>query len=260
MSEVEVARKVRSVCEKMGMGARSVELLGWVNVGDRLVRLLPDECVDNRTGYGFIPNRGEVFVVVQLSGDGIPKCVSTQRDLTAYLFLEKMAFPEDYEAAYKGTQQQPEKEEKAVEITEYQFEWILENADKKPMKDLSAEELKALYDALYSGDDMVIVEVLNNVKGTWHEVGKHSPWWDSSYRVMRKVKDTPLNIAWEWVDPKWNYAAMDEDRRVFLYADEPYIKLSEYLYWSLRSDVQRYNPPALTTDGIDWKRSLTKRP
>ena len=147
-----------------------------------------------------------------------------------------------------------------MESTEDQFEWILENADNKPTKDLSAEELKALYDAMYSGDNMVIIEVLCDTQYTWHTTECHAPYGGTSYRVKRKVVQTPLNIAWEWVDHKWNYAAMDEDKCVFLCDEEPHIRSEEATYWSMRCDYHKYNPPALTTDGIDWKRSLTKRP
>lgn len=258
MSEAEVVRKVQSVCEKLGMSSWEAEVRGMVKIGDKLVALMPDEFVDNGNSSGFIPDRGEVFMVIRVDADGAPGCKSTQRDLRLYLSLNKMAFPEDYEAAYKGTQQ-PEKEEKVVESTEDQFEWILENTDKKPTKDLSAEELKELYDAMYSGDNMVIIEVLCDTQYTWHTTECHAPYGGTSYRVKRKVKDTPLTISWKWIDPKWNWAAMDGPGVVFLYEKQP--KLGGIIWTTnWRGAVLEYNPPALIKDGIDWKRSLTKRP
>ena len=152
------------------------------------------------------------------------------------------------------------KEESNVE--EEQFEFLFENKDKVQFKDLSAEQMKLIVDAIYSVDH--IVEVASTRCDKWYL--KESPDWlgASSYRVKRKAAcKTPLDIPWELIDKKYNYAAMDAPGQVVcLYSKEPYVTEGSDV-WYMRADCSLVTLPKwfnIDTTGINWKRSLTKRP
>ncbi|MDF7671143.1 hypothetical protein PT276_08065 [Orbaceae bacterium ESL0721] len=79
------------------------------------------------------------------------------------------------------------------------------------------------------------------------------------YRI--KPKATPLPIPWEVIPSNWKFAAMDSDGEVFIFTGEPYI-LERGLQWWCRSafEVRFADILKIDTTGIDWRKSLTKRP
>lgn len=255
MSGKEIFRKVPSVCGYLS--ARDAEKVGLITVGMQLVLLKPNEMYYCMETLPYNYEKGCVVEVKELDGDGIPYCYFPSQDTSSCLSLKRLAYPSVYEAVYKDVQQ-PEKEE--VGMKEDQYEWIVENPDKKPTKDLSARELKALYDAMNVRDSLVTVEILGKVEDAWFVVGGHDPGWTYAYRVKRKVVDTPLDIPWEFVDKKYKYAAMDENGSVWFTDKEPYIESSTDTSWTSKGVYVEKSILTHDTSGINWKRSLTKRP
>ncbi|MDF7671131.1 hypothetical protein PT276_08005 [Orbaceae bacterium ESL0721] len=74
-------------------------------------------------------------------------------------------------------------------------------------------------------------------------------------------KATPLPIPWEIIPSKWKFAAMDFDGEVYMFNGEPYV-LERGYHWSCRSEVDSRIVDIINIDttGIDWRKSLTKRP
>ena len=81
----------------------------------------------------------------------------------------------------------------------------------------------------------------------------------NKYRLKQEPTLTPLPISrelWSYIDKKWQYAAMEQDGRIFFYHAKPII---EGDYWSASSNMSDC-PLNINTDGIDWKLSLTEQP
>lgn len=141
--------------------------------------------------------------------------------------------------------------------TEDQYEWILENPDKKPTKYLSAEELKALYDAMYNSNGLVIVDIKSN--NGWCKCNlEHAPMVDHVYRVKRKIVETPLDIPWGLIDDVYNYAAMYKSGAVYFYESEPFVKESREDWWPDGDDFTK-SFLKHNINGINWKHSLARR-
>lgn len=147
---------------------------------------------------------------------------------------------------------------RAVPVKE-QFEWVFENVVQTPFRDLSAEEMKLIVDAFASYEQ--IVEELTPREG-WKPVEECTTHISGVYRVKRKVVATPLDIPWNLIDVRWKWAAMDNTRDVYLYECEPHTRATHGVWstsyesrFKLISDCLQLN-----TEGIDWNRSLTKRP
>lgn len=70
---------------------------------------------------------------------------------------------------------------------------------------------------------------------------------------------TPIDLPWEWIDDRYQWAAMDEDGYLWLYTAEPQISAKrwcfEYGGYHYLNDILK-----IDTTGIDWRTSLTKRP
>ena len=71
-----------------------------------------------------------------------------------------------------------------------------------------------------------------------------------------------LDIKWDKVDPKFNFAAMHEDGQVWLYSERP--EMVDF-GWSVRSSTNSvafysiYGEESLK-EQVDWKDTLTQRP
>ncbi len=82
---------------------------------------------------------------------------------------------------------------------------------------------------------------------------------DFQYRV-KQPEPQPLDIPWGYVHTAINYAAMDEDGRIFFYSGKPSIGVSRWSY----KDCSCYPLPLLMVikkDQVtDWKLTLTERP
>ena len=160
---------------------------------------------------------------------------------------------ENYRAHYA-----PEDYCRVIPVEE-QFEWVFENADNIPFKELSAEDMKKIVDAFLSYDQ--IVEELTLSKD-WKPVEECATYVSGIYRVKRKVVATPLDIPWQHIKDVFKYAAMDKSGYVYLYENKPYIEEGDFAwYWETGTDYLNFTHHFnIQTDGIDWKRSLTKRP
>ena len=142
--------------------------------------------------------------------------------------------------------------------TEDQYEWILENPDGKMTKELSAQELKVLYDAAYTDDKNVVVDCLDAC-GIWYRYDtKHAPWADYIHRVSRKITATPLDIPWDLIDNVYNYAAMDKNCNVYFYKSEPFVKEGREDWWPDGGDFTK-SLLKHNINGINWEHSLAKR-
>ena len=140
---------------------------------------------------------------------------------------------------------------RAIPVEE-KFEWVFENAECTPLRDLPTEELKAVVDAFETTD--YVVETLT--PGGWLQVMMPYLATPTCYRVKRKIVDTPLDIPWKHINRRWKWAAMDKSGSVYLYENKPSVG-ETYYKWACVSCDRHFN---IQTDGIDWKRSLTKRP
>lgn len=142
---------------------------------------------------------------------------------------------------------------RAVPVKE-QFEWVLENKDQTPFKDLSAEEMKLVVDAVYI-ETAAVFETFTCGAWWWHDVRVEHIVGGAIYRVKRELA-TPLDIPWEHVKEDFKYAAMDENGVVWVYEGLP-VRGSEHWFGNNCIELKAIDIP---TEGIDWKNSLTLRP
>lgn len=79
---------------------------------------------------------------------------------------------------------------------------------------------------------------------------------DANYRI----KSHELSITremWAMIDKEWKWAAKDKDGDVWFYTKRP--RRVNYC-WHVDPGECALNVLALNTDGIDWRKSLTRRP
>lgn len=92
----------------------------------------------------------------------------------------------------------------------------------------------------------------------WGDVPK--PVWDWScfeYRIKPKVIKK-LVLPWDFIDKKYNYAAIDSGGDIYLYESEP-LK-NKYQWYSGGENQGVGREIVIDTDGVDWEESLTERP
>ena len=79
-----------------------------------------------------------------------------------------------------------------------------------------------------------------------------------NYRI--KSHELPITREmWGMLDKKWKWAAKDENDQIYFYTDEPYVFGNDN-YWCVRGGRCIKSILAINADGIDWRKSLTKRP
>jgi hypothetical protein len=76
--------------------------------------------------------------------------------------------------------------------------------------------------------------------------------------VYSKPATKKLDINWDFVNPKFNYAAIDDGGRVFFYELKPNFLTS--IWVSDGGEVVHADLLHIDTTDIDWKDSLTHRP
>lgn len=101
-----------------------------------------------------------------------------------------------------------------------------------------------------------------NICGEWEKSTILFPSMDYEYRI--KPISTPLPISrelWSYIDKKWLYAAMDEDKKIHFYTKTPILECDEWRFIK-RCDSDDWIECALNinTNGINWETSLTERP
>ncbi|WP_143425940.1 hypothetical protein [Gilliamella sp. wkB308] len=110
--------------------------------------------------------------------------------------------------------------------------------------------------------------LLAKMQGVDVEVQRSDGGWSTSthdvisidliYRI--KLHELPISSEmWAMIDKKWKWAAKDYGGHVFFYTDRPFI-FEEDLDWTYESGNACECALAINTDGIDWQKSLTKRP
>lgn len=90
----------------------------------------------------------------------------------------------------------------------------------------------------------------------------HSPSNYFDFKSIYRIKPHELPITremWGMLDKKWKWAAKDENDQIYFYTDEPYV-FGDYNYWCVRGGRCIKSILAINADGIDWRKSLTKRP
>ena len=127
------------------------------------------------------------------------------------------------------------------------------NEEKKMLKDMSAEEIKAIVMAL--DEDSSQLQYWDKIDCMWIEKKGTLLGAEGIHRIKPKQK-RQLPIPWQFVKPEFEWAAMDEDRRIYVFTAEPFIDGDGWYHESYEAIA------ALTIDttNINWKESLTQRP
>ena len=101
-----------------------------------------------------------------------------------------------------------------------------------------------------------------NICGEWEKSTILFP--DMGYEYRIKPISPPLPISrelWSYIDKKWLYAAMDEDKKIHFYTKTPILECDEWRFIK-RCDSDDWIECALNinTNGINWETSFTERP
>ena len=107
----------------------------------------------------------------------------------------------------------------------------------------------------------ISVECWSSINQEWLESNDDSMSISAKYRINPKPKLTltPLPISrelWSYIDKKWKYAAMKENKTICFYARKPTLNASGWYADSFFMD----SPLNINTVGIKWETSLTERP
>jgi len=130
------------------------------------------------------------------------------------------------------------------------------NESKLALGDMHAAHVRHLMMAERDG------KTIQRYTDGWHDIEEECNWYlDNVYRVKPNVK---LQIPWEVIDEKWQWAAMDIDRLVFLSENKPTISKTYSDAWDWNGGDARRVDDILNVyslpNACDWKYTLTKRP
>ena len=102
----------------------------------------------------------------------------------------------------------------------------------------------------------VEVELYDRIGEEWITSATGAVYVDTNYRI--KSHELPITREmWAMIDKEWKWAAKDKDGEVCFYKEKPF---KTNRYWYAVSDHYALNVLTLNTDGIDWRKSLTRRP
>lgn len=132
-----------------------------------------------------------------------------------------------------------------IEEEEEMKEFLNEN--KRQFRDLTDEEKLLIINEKMKGN----VELLGINPEVWSNAGKDSIAFYIAYRTKPTKK---LDIPWQFINPKFKWAAMDKNGEIYLYLEKPECKDGYFCSINYMSLVN------IDTTGIDWKTSLTQRP
>ena len=139
-------------------------------------------------------------------------------------------------------------------ITDWFFNAIQDTDGKLTPQNAEQEHYVQMLLAKMQG---IPVEFWYDFDQIWDDSSSDSISISVKYRI--KSKPTPLPISreiWSHLDKRWQYAAMDEDGRIFFYNTKP---TREFEDWSASSDMSDC-PLNINAYGINWETSLTERP
>lgn len=88
------------------------------------------------------------------------------------------------------------------------------------MSRVSIEEMIAVMEHYKNGGEVEVSPYPESEKLSWSTTT--SPIWDWS-NFSYRIKDDPPSdgVPWEAIDPKWKWAAKDDDGSVWLYENKP---------------------------------------
>ena len=110
--------------------------------------------------------------------------------------------------------------------------------------------------------------VLAKMQGFEVEIQRPDGGWSTSTHdvmsidLVYRIKSHGLPITrevWAMIDKKWKWAAKDEHGPIYFYTNKPCICISSG-QWCVGGGHCLKSILAINTDGIDWQKSLTKRP
>lgn len=100
------------------------------------------------------------------------------------------------------------------------------------------------------------VEFYSSLNKEWVTSGTRNVYVNTNYRI--KTHELPIaKEMWAMIGEEWKWAAKDEDGRVWFYTKKPFIDDD---FWISFPGKCAENVCVLNTNGIDWRRSLTRRP
>lgn len=143
-------------------------------------------------------------------------------------------------------------------ITDWFFNAIKNNDSKLTPQNAEQEHLVQMLLAKLQG---IPVEFWNDFDQIWGDSSSDSISISVKYRLKPELILTPLPISrelWSYIDKRWRFVAMDENKEICFYEEKPYTYMSNC--WVSSSDGYSKCPLNINTDGIDWKLSLTERP
>lgn len=89
--------------------------------------------------------------------------------------------------------------------------------------------------------------------------------WPAHIWPAKVYRTTPkkLDLPWEYIDPEYNWAAMDKNGAVWLYKHKPkHDPVPRLARWvnAEAAGAAKITFLIIDTDGIHWETSLTQRP
>lgn len=135
------------------------------------------------------------------------------------------------------------------------------NEEFKPFMKLSEDEQVALIRASHKDG---LIEGATLTRNGWAPMdlptGPTTLWPDGVYRTTPKKLDLP----WDYIDPKYKWAAMDQNGSVWLYEyapkHDPDRTQGRHRWICCDAGVERVTCLTIDTDGIRWDTSRTQRP
>lgn len=125
-----------------------------------------------------------------------------------------------------------------------------DNKDKLQFKDLTKEQRSILVEAWFAGK----LQFLSK-QGNWFRQDLEDGLWDSgTYRTQ----PARLDIPWDLIDKKWQWAAMDQSGSIYFYTLEPTRLMEHWASSTLGSSCP--SALAISTVGVNWESSIQRRP
>lgn len=126
------------------------------------------------------------------------------------------------------------------------------------MRRVSIEEMIAVMEHYKNGGEVEFSVYSESEEMLWKTA--ENPIWDW-YNFSYRIKDnTPSDgVPWKIIDPKWKWAAKDDDGSVWLYENKP---TSHYNgEWTcVEGEYTEVSNALVTNLGADPKNSRRKRP
>ena len=93
----------------------------------------------------------------------------------------------------------------------------------------------------------------------WCLAGPDCVSLDIKYRIAPQPTPLITREMWAMIAPEWKWAAMNESKNVDFFTHKPVLYKQEGI-WGFNVGNYCNSVLAINTDGINWERSLTKRP